>query len=123
MLEKPKNYEEAKKIIENTVGDDMQEHKLKVAKLRSLVAVGVGAAAAVTAGVMTEDPTFGAIVLGNAMMIAAPFTFPYFFRKETAKNISNGSYFDDKSEEKIIHAANDYVERYNEFEESKGRSR
>ena len=72
MLENPKNYEEAKKIIENAVDDDLQTKRLKMSKLRLLLVAGVGSAAAITAGVMTEDPTLGAIALSNAMILAAP---------------------------------------------------
>ena len=123
MLEKPKNYEEAKKIIENAPNDDMQAKKMKTVKLRALAAVGVGVAAAISAGVMTEDPSMGAIVLGNSMFFAAPFTLPYFFRQRTKRELRNGTYFDDKSEEEVMKLADEYVDEYNEFDDSKGRSR
>lgn len=119
MLEKPSNYQEAKKIIEDAIDDDLQTKKMRIAKLRSLLVVSLGVGAAVSVGVLTENPTLGAIALPNAMMLAAPFTIPYFLRKSTNKRIKNGTYFEDKSEAQIMDAAEDYVREYNAYEEKK----
>lgn len=120
MLEKPTNYEEAKIILKKMPTDDMQQSKLKTAKLRSMFIVGLGAAAAATVGIVSQDPALGVIAFPNAMLLAAPFTLPYFLRKYTLNRIDNGEYFQDKTEDQIIDAAKDYVEQYNKFEERKG---
>ena len=96
MLEKPTNYEEAKIILKKMPTDDMQQSKLKTAKLRSMFIVGLGAAAAATVGIVSQDPALGVIAFPNAMLLAAPFTLPYFLRKYTLNRIDNGEYFQDK---------------------------
>ena len=121
MLEKPKNYEEAKKVIETAVDDEWQTKDLKTAKLRLLLAVGVGAAASVAAGVMTEDPVMGAIALSNAMILASPFSIPYLKRKRVIDAVHDGSYFDKVDADEMLDAANQYVDLYNEREEKQGR--
>ena len=117
MLNKPENYTEAKKIIEDAVENDHERHKLMVSKLRAMLVMGLGIGAAVGAGVVTQDPMIGTLALPPAMMVAAPFTLPYFLRKRTIGRIHNGEYFQDKSEAEIMEIAQRYVDGYNELEE------
>lgn len=124
MLEYPENYQEAKKIIVDAVDDDWQRKQMRNAKLRSLLVVALGTGAAVSVGVLTENPVLGAIAFPNAMILAAPFTLPYFMRKRTTNRVHDGSYFADKTEAQIMDAARDYVRNYNEHEEKqKNRSK
>ncbi len=119
MLEEPKNYEEARRIIENAVDDDLQTKMMKRCKLRIIIVYGVLIAAAVIAGVKTGDTTLGIIAFLNALILGSPFTIPFFKRRSVTKMIHDGSYFEKVDEDKMMHAAIDYVREYNEYEEKK----
>ena len=121
MLNKPENFQEARKIIENAVDDDLQTKRMKNAKLRSMFIFGAGIAAAIGAGVITQDPTIGALSVPSSVIITAPFTLKYFLMKYTKDRIKNGDYFRENDPDKIMDAARDYVDEYNKYEEKQRR--
>ncbi len=123
MLEKPRNYEEARVIIENAVDDEKQTKETKMVKIRFLSVLGIGIAASVVAGVMNENLIIGVAASANALMIASPFAVPYFHRKKVINAIHDGSYFEKADKDNVMDAAIDYVREYNEYEEKKGKNR
>ena len=123
MLEKPKNYQEARVIIENAVDDDLQTKRLKMAIFRLLLVVGAGVAASVTVGVKTNDLVLGVLAFAVAIIVAAPFTVPVILKRKVKDDVHAGTYFDDLPEDAVIEAATDYVREYNQYEEKHRKSR
>ena len=117
---KPQTYEEAKKFMQEAIDNDHEKHKLKVAKLKAMFAVGIGISAAVTAGGVTQDSTLSVLSIPAALMVTSPITLQYFIRKRVSDEIHSGEYFRSRSEQKIITLANQYIDAYNDLE-SKGK--
>ena len=117
---KPQTYEEAKIFMQEAIDNDHEKHKLKVAKLKAMFAAGIGISAAVTAGVITQDPTLSALSFAAAIMVTSPVTLQYFIRKRVSDKIHSGEYFNSRSEQEIITLANQYIDAYNDLE-SKGK--
>ena len=122
MLKNPENYEEARKIIENAVDDELQTKRMKIAKLRWFIALGVGTVASVIIGVKTDDLVLGVIAFANVLILTSPFTIPILRRKAVTDAVHDGSYFDEVPEDKVMYAATDYVREYNLYEKKKKRS-
>ena len=117
MLERPENYEEAKKIIEYSAEKtDLIKRNKKIMKLQAglLTAVGVGISGLL--GVMTGSTEVFVGTLPVAGMISIESIIPYFIYCNNNKKIKNGTYFEGKSEEKIIDLATKYVEGHNQLE-------
>ena len=120
MLEKPRNYEEAKKIITEAVHDDLHEHSLKVIKLRAGLVAALGIGAAVAAGIVTESPTLTATILPTVAIFDSPFIFQLLGHIKAVKNVESGKFLYHMSEEDAMKLATDYVDDYNAFEEKRG---
>ena len=117
MLQKPETYEEAKKIIEYSAEKtDLIKRNKRIMKLQSglLTAIGVGTSALL--GILTESPEVFVGTLPVAGLISLESIMPYFIYCNNNKKIKNGTYFEGKSEEKIIDLATKYVEGHNELE-------
>ncbi len=120
MLEKPRNYEEAKIVIKNSINDDLQKYNKSWNKKRSIVitsicaavAVAIGAAKGVSVG-LASVPFLGVVSLSSLA--------PFIIRKNVDKEIQSGAYFKDKSEEDIIKIASAYVDQYNDFEKKRAK--
>lgn len=116
MLEYPKNYEEAKLIIKNSITDDYANHHFKMVKLRAAFITAVGVAAGIAVGAITKNPTWTWGILPNACLIGLSGLVPLLGRNVTKKLMSNDSYFNGKTNEEIMELATKYVTEYNEFE-------
>ena len=116
MLEYPKNYEEAKIIIKNSVGGPVSEHTKKLNILRSTFITLLGIGAAVTLGIVKKDMAFTAASLPFFGAISATSFYPLFFKMKVDKSIKNETYFEGKSEEQIINIARAHVDEYNKIQ-------
>lgn len=117
MLKKPKNYEEARKILEDSVDDKFTKSVVKVSKLKLLFTSIIGAALLSAVQIFAHDPTITALSIPAVAALCAPGLAPYFVNKSTINQIKNGKYFEKKSPENIMGIADTYVDDYNEYEE------
>lgn len=116
MLISPKNYDEAKKIIKDSVENGYELHKLMVSKVIAVLAIGLGIGAAIGIGVLTQDSLITILAILPFLMVVGPFALPYYLRKRTISRVRSGEYFQDKSEDEIIEIAQIYVDAYNDLE-------
>ena len=112
MLQKPRNYEEAKIIIKNSIDDDLQKYNREWNKKRSIVITSICAAVAVAIGA-TNGVSVGIASVPCLGIISLTSLAPFIIRKHVNKEILDGTYFQDKSESEIIRIASDYVDEYN----------
>ena len=120
MLSKPKNYEEAKIILKNSVGDELRTHNKKVNLIRAGIINTLVVGALVALGVKFNDITVP--LAGLPFLGAAGFAsfIPIITTHKTDKTLADGSYFKDKSEQQVIDIASRYVDEYNEYERRSG---
>ena len=121
MLNYPKSYEEAKIILEGSVKSDYFQKQKRLSGLKNLFLTGCAIGAAIGVGVVKNDALLGALTLPNLILLESPLLLPYFLRVSTERKILNGTYFKEHTEEEIMIAAEDYVNRYNKYEEKNKR--
>ncbi len=121
MLEKPKNYEEAKLIIKNSVGDKLTNRYMKLNVLRSSLITLLTIGAATALGVARKSAMVGLACIPFASVISFGAFLPVIYQKRTEKRIKDDSYFVGKSEETIMRVANQHVDEYNRLEQNKKR--
>ena len=119
MLEKPENYEEAKKIIIDSTSSDYNKQYLKTIKLKSLFVLSAGVGVAVAAGLVAGSAALAVGLLPTAGLIGLTSLLPLFARKKTMSDIRDGSYFRKHSESEIQQKANEIVDYNNDFERSR----
>ena len=120
MLEHPKNFEEAKIIIKNSVNDDYYGNKRRIALLRLLFSLGVGLGLGTFFAISNGHISYIFTMMPATFLASAPFMKLYADIKKHDKTIIDESYF--KMPEKyIMEIANDYVDEYNMHEIKKGR--
>jgi hypothetical protein len=120
MKEKTNNYEEAKRIIKNSLDEPFFEHSKKVSKLRATFVAALGVSAAIAAGIATNDPSISIASLPLVALVDSPFLIAVYGHTRAKKQMDNGTYFDGMSEEKVIDLANGIVDQSNAYEEKKG---
>ena len=116
MLEYPRDYEEAKVIIKNSVNGPVSKHYKKLNLLRSSLITLLGIGAAATIGIIKKDIAFFGVSLHLFAGISLASLYPIFFRKKVDRAIKNGTYFDGKSEEEIMNIARAHVAEYNKLQ-------
>ncbi len=117
-LEYPKDYEEAKIILKNSVNDDLIKRNRKINIIRSslIAALSFGASAAL--GKFTV-PTNFYLTLPIAATASLVGFYPLIAEHKIDKQIKSGKYFEGKTEEEIITSATRYVDEYNKYEMQK----
>ena len=121
MLESPKNYEEAKVIIKNSVGDNYQKHFMRKAALRTAFVSLASFGAAVAVGLISKNQTAALYMLPGSALISLTTLVPFILQHRTNKRIESGKYFENKTEQEIMNIARTYVSDYNNYERSKTR--
>lgn len=124
MLEKPKDFEEAKVLIKSSTTSDYNTAFLNAVKFKAGLVAAVGVGVSFIAGIVTKEPSVTLAILPNVGIFTLTALTPYFKRKSVIKDINNGDLFINVPKSEIMRLANLYVKEYNEFEAShKGRSR
>ncbi len=120
-MEKPKNYEEAKMIIKNSVNDNVSKNFYKINYLRAGVVSGLVLGVAATLGIIWKSAMVGFSALPLGAVICFPTLLPIIHQKKVDRRIKNDTYFYGKSEETIMRIANNHVEEYNRLEQGRKR--
>lgn len=116
MLKKPKNYEEARLILEKSATDDLTKKSLKLNKLKAIIVSGIAVAGLTALQLIMSNPIVTAVHIPLAAILALPHILPYFYTKKMVNALKTGDYFNNMSEETIKETAEKYVDEYNEFE-------
>ena len=120
MLEKPENYEEAKKILVDSATDDFNARYKKAFKLRAGLVTAIGLGVAATAGLVTQNPTWTTSMLPAVGVISLTGVMPLITFNKRLKSYKNGKYFEKNSEQRVMEVASTYVDEYNTFEKHNG---
>ena len=121
MLQKPQNYEEARKIILEAVHDDLHEHVLKITKLKAYIIGALVIGAAIAAGIAAKSPMLTFTMIPAAAIFDSPFIFQILEHIHAVKNVDSGRFLYHLSDEETIKLASEYADDYNAFEEKHGR--
>ena len=116
MLKKPKNYEEARLILEKSATDDLTKNKLKLEKLQAIIVSGVAVAGLTALQLILGSPIVTAVHIPLAAILSLPNILPYFYTKKMVNELKTGDYFNNMTDETIKETAEKYVDEYNEFE-------
>ena len=116
LLEKPRNYEEAKVIIKNSANDDLEKHNRKKNLIRSGIIAGLSYGAAAAVGIITHNTSNFVAALPLASMVTLTSFFPMIYNRSIRKKIESGKIFEGRTEQDIVDAASSYVDQYNQFE-------
>ncbi len=119
MQEMPENYEEAKIIIKNSVGSEVEKAYLKKQKLKAIFVTALSFGATAAIGIITKLPLNVLVTLPIAAAFSLHQFLPILFQKKVDKRIENGDYFKKKTEEQVIDIAKKVVNEANEFERNK----
>ena len=120
MIKRPRTFEEAKVVIQNSYNDDYHNRKLRNMKLRAAFVGAIGMGAAIALGASAGAPAAGLYFAPAVALIDSPFLAVIFSHKSTMKKVENGEYFKGKSEQEIIQIAQEYADEVNEYEAKKG---
>lgn len=115
MLEKPKNYEEAIKIIVDSVTDDFTAKYKKAYIIRAVLIAAIGLSVAAIAGLVTQNLVWTTAMLPAVGVISFSGVIPIISLNRHLKRITNGDYFARNSEEHVMEIASTYVDQYNNF--------
>ena len=114
MLKEPENYEEAKQIIENSIGDALRIQYRKFNTVRSVIISSLLFGGAAWRAISLKDASLFFFMLPFACMGSLWTLVPFVLEKRTNKLIRNGTFFQDKTETEIIQIARDHVREYNQ---------
>ena len=116
MLEHPQTYEEAKRIIQEGVGNEVSQRRRRAERIRMMVYTVLWIVLAIVLGNMMGDYPAGfgitAVVYFFVMFAEA---VPHLLALYRRKRIRDGSFFESRSEEEIMKMATDYADAYNEY--------
>jgi len=116
MLQKPETYEEAVKIIYDSVErEDLIKRNNKIYLLRTKLITGIGFAVGIVAAIITADPVVIGLVLPFIGLAALDSLIPYFVYNRNIKKVKNGTFFNNMTEKEIMDNATTYVESYNDL--------
>ena len=125
MLEKPKNYEEAKKIIVECESDKQFVGKYRNAiSLKAAFVTAVGVMCSYAAGLISGEPELTQSLLPLAGTVGLMFWLPIVGEIKTNIEARNGTIFNKLTEKQVMDIAERFVDEYNELEakrERKGR--
>lgn len=122
MLRKPKDYKEARKVLEYSADTELTKKTTKISKLKAIFGSAICTAGLVAFHIIGGVPIATAFAIPIAAVAAACFAAPYFTNKSVIKSLKNGDYFKGEDPRKIIHIASRYVDEHNSYEESKKRT-
>ncbi len=114
-MKKAETYEEAKIIIKNSTREEITQHNKRVFKLRTGLITLLGIAGAISAGIMTEDPSVTTGLLPIFGLISLNSIKTYLLYLRNLRKVDDETFYKDKSEEEVIRMANEYVDEYNNF--------
>ena len=116
MINKPENYEEAVKIIKDSVDNDLDKKNVKTIKYRAIFATAGCVGLAGILGLVVHNPIATIALLPASGLVGLATLFPAFLHKKTYKDIESGKYFENKSEQEVIDIAQKYTDEKNEFD-------
>lgn len=119
MLKKPKNYEEAKVLLENSATDDLTKKTIKLTGLRATIVSALAVAGLAALQIIFNNPMLTAIHIPLAALLTIPNVTPYFLHKKLVKDLKSGKYFEEKNKEDVKKIADMYVDEYNHYENDK----
>lgn len=119
LLEYPQTYEEAKKIVQEGVDNEVARHSRRLERIRMAVFTVLWIALSVALGSIMGDYPAG-FGIATCVYFFAMFAeaVPHFHMLYRRKQVLNGSFFEKRSEEEILAMANNYVDAYNKHYES-----
>jgi hypothetical protein len=118
MLEKPRNFEEAKMIIKNSANDELEVYNRKKNIKRSAIISAICFASAAAIGLLNHRMSTFYAALPLASMVSLTSLFPLIYNRSVRKKIESGKAFEGRTEQEIIDAASSYVDEYNKFAKS-----
>jgi hypothetical protein len=119
MLKYPKDYEEAKIIIKNSVNDDLHRDSRKFNIKRSAFITALAYGTAVALRYILKFPQLYYLSLPLATVVSAESLIPFFISYKFKKQVEDETLFSRKTSSEIIKAAHDYVTEYNTYEREK----
>ena len=119
MLTKPRNYEEAEKIIRDAMHDDIYNHLMAVRKTRMYIIGILGIIATIVCAIVSKEPKFIVAALPLVFIIDLPFIVQVYVLIYCAEKVNTALY--KSSDEEVIKVASEYVDEYNTFEEKRMR--
>lgn len=121
MLEKPKTYVEAKRILQSQADDEIATYRKRAMKRDFCVEMLVGLGLWALGAIVIKDWSFILTLLILLIIwfsfIIVSFIFGYFTYVRDLKKIRDGSAFKGMREEDTIEAASKYVDYYNKAKE------
>ena len=116
MPEHPQTYEEAKRIVQEGVDNEVAQRRRRSERIRMMVYTVLWIVLAVALGNLMGDYPAGfgsaAFVYFFAMFAEA---VPHLHMLYRRKQVLDGSYFESRSEEEVMKMATDYVDAYNRY--------
>ena len=123
MYNDPKNYIEAKKILNDSVRNDMFQDKVRTTRLRAGVVTALGFGVSYLVGTLTNNPDLVSSLSPTIIGLGLSFLFPNVGMRKAAQSIEDGSFYEGKSQEEVIRLATNYAHKYNEYERLKNKRR
>ncbi len=112
-------YEEAKIILKNSVGDEIDKARSKAEKLRAGLVIAVSLTiGAVGLMLGTDDPM--SVMLPAAMVSEIPLLMETITRVRTNKKILDDSFFEKRTPDEVIKCATEYKENYESYIKNQG---
>ena len=117
MLEYPETYEEAKRMVQDSLDSDVVQRSRRIQIIRMVVITGVALCATVALARIMEDPASAAVIVAFPFFFAMfAELFPFLLTLRNRRQIRDGSYFEGRPAEEIFAMAHRYVNAYNEYE-------
>ena len=107
-------YEEAKIILKNSVGDEIDKARSKAEKLRAGITTAIPLSIGVI-GAMQGQPIAIPCTLAVALTLDIPILMATLTRLRINKRILDDSFFENKTKQEIIDAATSYKEKYEQI--------
>ena len=116
MLERPQTYEEAKRIIQEGVGNEVSQRRRKSERIRMMVFTVLWIVLAIVLGnLMSDYPAGFGMTAAVYFFVMFAEAVPHLHALYRRKRILDGSFFESRSEEEIMKMATDYVDAYNKY--------
>lgn len=125
-MKRAENYEEAKIILQNSVGSEYDKKFSKALRNRAIFNTTAALSFGAAMGLATSSSLAFMAFLPATGIVLALSIVPIIIKNKMNNNIKSGKYFETKSKKDIISEANGYVDQVNDYEykqEMKGKSR